>query len=177
MSMNEPESVSIWVVLSQVAGVIVFFGAVWAGFSYFQKPDTSSALQHAGTESIVVSGDSIHWLSIQEGQEASKKSQKPILYDFTAHWCHFCKVQDAQLFEDKTQAAFINQHFIPITVMDLAQEQGKNPVDVAGLQSKYSVQGFPTLVVRYPNDQYKKIVGFSNADRTIQFLQNAVSSN
>jgi thiol:disulfide interchange protein len=170
MSMNEPESVSIWVVLGQIAGVVLFFWAVWTGYNYFKPPVIPPTVP--GQYS-----DNIQWLSIHDGEEEFKKGQKCILYDFTAHWCHFCKVQDAQLFQDKTRAAFINQHFIPITVMDLAQEQGKNPADVAGLQSKYSVQGFPTLVVRYPNDQYKKIVGFSNADRTIQFLQNAVSSN
>jgi thiol:disulfide interchange protein len=170
MSMNEPESVSIWVVLGQLAGGIFFVWAVWTGYNYFKPPVIPPAVP--GQYS-----DNIQWLSIHDGEEEFKKGQKCILYDFTAHWCHFCKVQDAQLFEDKTQAAFINQHFIPITVMDLAREQGKNPADVAELQSKYSVQGFPTLVVRYPNDQYKKIVGFSNVERTIQFLQNAVSSN
>jgi thioredoxin-related protein len=83
---------------------------------------------------------------------------------------------DAQVFEDKTQAAYINQHFIPITVMDLAQEQGKNPAEVADLQSKYSVRGFPTLVILYPNGQYRKVVGFVGADKIVQFLQTSGNS-
>jgi thiol:disulfide interchange protein len=170
MTTSDSESVSLWVVLGQVAGGLFVIWTLWTGYNYFKPAEIPAPV--AGNYS-----DTIQWYSIHDGEEEFKKGQKCILYDFTAHWCHFCKLQDAQVFQDKTQAAFINQHFIPITVMDLVQEQGKNPQEVADLQSKYSVRGFPTLVVRYPNDQWKKNVGFPGPDRIIQFLKNAISPN
>jgi hypothetical protein len=75
----------------------------------------------------------------------------------------------------KPAAQFINQYFIPVRVMDRVQEDGKNSPDVTALQSKYGIGGFPTLVVRYPNDQSTKQVGYGNAETTLQVLRGAVN--
>jgi len=166
MSVNEEESVSLWVVLAQIGGGLAVLWALWTGYNYFKPAEIPAAIPGNYSETI-------QWYSIHDGEEEFKKGQKCILYDFTAGWCHFCKILEAEVFEIKPVAQFINQYFIPITVMDRVQEDGKNSQEVADLQSKYSIRGFPTLVVRYLNDQYKKQVGYPNADVTVQFLHEA----
>ncbi len=167
MASSKSESVSIWVVLAQAAGIIFVVWAIIAGYNYFKPPEIPPAIP--GQYS-----DSIQWLSVQEGEAQFKESKKCILYDFTAGWCHYCQILEAEVFEVKPVAQFINQYFIPVRVMDRYQEDGKNPPEVAALQSKYSVSGFPTLVVRYPNDQSTQQVGYSGAQGTVQFLRDAV---
>jgi len=168
MLVNEEESVSLWVVLAQIAGGLAVIGALWAGYNYFKPAEVPSAVPGNYSETI-------QWYSIHDGEEEFKKGQKCILYDFTAGWCHFCKILEAEVFEIKPVAQFINQYFIPITVMDRVQEDKKNSPEVEALQSKYDIRGFPTLVVRYSNDQYKKQVGYPNADYIVQFLHGAVN--
>jgi protein-disulfide isomerase-like protein with CxxC motif len=82
-----------------------------------------------------------------------------------------------EVFDDKAQAAWINQACIPVVVMDRRQETGANPPEIANLQSKYQVHGFPTLVVRYPNNDFKIEVGFANRDNLLQFLHGALASS
>ncbi len=104
----------------------------------------------------------------------SQATGKPILYDFTAHWCGWCKILDAKVFENPRDAAKINGLFVPVVVMDLRREEGKNPGDVAELQSKYQVRGFPTLVVQYPdNGVSRQMVGFGGEDQVMSFLSQA----
>jgi len=113
----------------------------------------------------------IAWLEPAEGLKKSQATGKPILYDFTAHWCGWCKVLDGQVFQKPDYASKINSRYIPVVVMDMRQEQGRNNDDVAALQSKYQVRGYPTLVVQYPNNgQSRALVGFAGADQTMAFL-------
>jgi thiol:disulfide interchange protein len=168
------DSVSIWVLLGQLAVLILIFAGGWAVLNYFQQP---KAISNNPISSDSISGDSVQWLSIQDGEKVFKKGKKPILYDFTATWCHFCKKMNAEVFQDKTQAAFINQSFVPITVMDQRTNTTPNPPEVTDLQSRYKIGGFPTLVVRYPDNTFKVNVGYLGSEGIIQFLQSAAKPN
>lgn len=116
----------------------------------------------------------ITWLEPAAGLKLSQATGKPILYDFTAHWCGWCKRMDAAVFEKPEYAAKINGLYVPVVVMDLRQEKGRNPDDVADLQSKYQVRGFPTLVVQYPNNGVsRQMVGFGGENEAMAFLTQA----
>ncbi len=41
----------------------------------------------------------------------------------------------------------MNEHFVPVIVVDRMREDGRNEPKVAELLQRFSVQGFPTLVV------------------------------
>ena len=167
MPSSNSESVSLWTVLGQGAAIVLVVWAILAGYNYFKPPEIPPAIPG-------VYSDTIQWLSVQDGEAEFQKGQKCVLYDFTASWCHYCRILEAEIFEVKPIAQFINKYFIPVRVMDRYQEDGKNPPDVAALQNKYGITGFPTLVVRYPNDQSTKQVGYGNAETTLQFLRGAV---
>ncbi|HEX8252008.1 MAG TPA: thioredoxin fold domain-containing protein [Thermoanaerobaculia bacterium] len=88
----------------------------------------------------------VKWLTIEQGIERARSSDKPILFDFTAEWCAPCHLLDAQVFADPKLAAEINRQFIPVRVTDRQQEDGRNTPEVAALQQRFGVTGFPTLI-------------------------------
>ncbi|HJT23553.1 MAG TPA: thioredoxin fold domain-containing protein, partial [bacterium] len=133
-------------------------------------PQAAASIPGPSTVSTTNAGE-ITWLEPAEGLKQSQATGKPILYDFTAHWCGWCKILDAKVFAKPEYAAKINGLFVPVVVMDMRQEQGKNSDDVAALQSKYSVRGYPTLVVQYPNNgPSRQMVGFGGEAETMAFL-------
>ena len=130
--------------------------------SYAQVPAFNTATSPTGT---------LSWLHPADGLKESLRTGKPILYDFTAEWCHFCKIEKAQVFENPADAAKISGIFIPVVVMDRAREEGRNPSDITELQTRYKIRGFPTLVVQYPGkSDFKQLVGFLGEDKVMAFL-------
>jgi len=51
-----------------------------------------------------------------EAFTAAKESNKPILLDIGAVWCHWCHVMDRESYESVDTAAIINEHFIAVKV-------------------------------------------------------------
>ncbi len=104
--------------------------------SYAQAPTAGSA---TGTGAL-------GWLQPADGLKESLRTGKPILYDFTAEWCHFCKLEKAQVFENPADVAKLKGLFIPVVVMDRAREEGRNPTDISGSSSQIPDQG-----ISYPS--------------------------
>src|SRR5664279_531261 len=46
----------------------------------------------------------------------AKSSDKPILLDIGAVWCHWCHVIDRESYENPEIAKLINEHFVPVKV-------------------------------------------------------------
>ncbi len=164
---SSEQGTSIWVFLARLGGGVLFVWALWTGYDYFRPPVIPPPIP--GEYS-----DTIQWKSIKDGEEEFKDGKRCILYDFTAEWCPTCKKMEAEFYTIKPVAQFINQYFIPIRVVDRVREDGKNPKAVYDLRKKYSADAFPTLVVRYPNEQYKKTEGYG-LDYTNDFLHKAVT--
>jgi thiol:disulfide interchange protein len=138
----------------------------------FPSKDQSYAQAQAGNPATSTTGTgTLVWLQPADGLKESLRTGKPILYDFTAEWCHFCKIEKAQVFENPADAAKLSGVFIPVVVMDRRREEGKNPSDVNDLQTRYQIRGFPTLVVQYPGkSDFKQLVGFLGEDKVMAFL-------
>jgi thiol:disulfide interchange protein len=116
-------------------------------------------------------GGIIAWYLPSDGLALSEKTGKPILYDFKAHWCGYCKIMESQVFEKAEDAAKINSLFIPVVVMDERREKGSNLPEIDALQGKYQVGGYPTLVVQYPkNGPSREMVGFEGEPQVMAFL-------
>lgn len=97
--------------------------------------------RHKGDESLV------HWVELDEARSRSIAENKPILYDFTAAWCGPCRGLEEEVFNDPKLAERINEKFIPVRVTDRLREDGANSAPVQELQQRYTVRGFPTVVV------------------------------
>jgi thiol:disulfide interchange protein len=92
----------------------------------------------------------VRWLPPSEGLARAQMVRKPILYDFTAEWCHPCRSMDEAVFSDPQMASRINERFIAVRVTDRQREEGRNPAEVADLQRRYGVRGYPTIVFADP---------------------------
>ena len=88
----------------------------------------------------------VRWTTPQEGLRLARATGKPLLFDFTADWCQPCHMLDAEVFRNPAIAREINDRFVAVRVVDRQQEEGKNTPEVAELQRKYGVRGFPTVV-------------------------------
>jgi thiol:disulfide interchange protein len=91
--------------------------------------------------------DLVQWVPLDQAEALARESGRPILYDFTADWCAPCHQMKAEVFRNERLAELINDSFVPVRVVDRMREEGSNAPAVDALQQRYSVQGFPTIVI------------------------------
>jgi thiol:disulfide interchange protein len=107
--------------------------------------------------------------ALAEGEAA--RSQKPILYEFSADWCEPCKVMSREIFSDEQHAKMIRATFVTVRVIDRQREDGRNSPAVESLEQRFGVKGFPTLVVARPGDpHYESLTGYRGTPETMSWL-------
>jgi thiol:disulfide interchange protein len=114
--------------------------------------------------------DRVTWHSIENAQGLAAATSKPILYDFTADWCPPCRLMTREVFSDPGRAQRINLMFVPVQVLDRSREEGHNSPEVAELQSRYRIDGFPTLIVVRPTGDPDVLSGYPGTEETMRWL-------
>ncbi|MFH1422368.1 MAG: DUF255 domain-containing protein, partial [Planctomycetota bacterium] len=80
----------------------------------------------------------VSWLqNLSEGIETAKASKKPLMVDFTASWCTWCKKLDKEVFVNH-EVAELSGSFVNVKV-----DTDKYPEDAR----RYGVQGRPARVL------------------------------
>ena len=74
----------------------------------------------------------------------AQRSDKPILLDIGAVWCHWCHRMDADTYSHPQVAAFINENFIPIKV-----DNDRRP----DINARYNMGGWPTTALLTPQGE------------------------
>jgi uncharacterized protein len=70
----------------------------------------SPFLRHGATQPV----DWLPWG--EEAFEQARRSNRPVLLDIGAVWCHWCHVMDRESYEDSETARLINERFVPVKV-------------------------------------------------------------
>ena len=93
----------------------------------------------------------VYW---QEWGEAAfalaAQTDKPILLDVGAVWCHWCHVMDRESYEDPTLAATVNEHFIAIKV-DRDERPDVDARYQAAVQAISGQGGWPLTAILTPD--------------------------
>jgi hypothetical protein len=93
----------------------------------------------------------VYW---QEWGEAAfalaAQTEKPILLDVGAVWCHWCHVMDRESYEDASLAATINEHFIAIKV-DRDERPDVDARYQAAVQAISGQGGWPLTAILTPD--------------------------
>jgi thiol:disulfide interchange protein len=82
----------------------------------------------------------LDFLPLEAALVRGKAQGKPVLVDFSAIWCPTCRVMHAEVFTNEMVKQAITQGYV------LARVDYESP-EAPAFMSRYSVQGFPTLLV------------------------------
>jgi thiol:disulfide interchange protein len=117
------------------------------------------------------------WTTLESALSESRGNGKPVMIDFSAEWCGPCRRLKGELFDDLTAGRAVQTAVIPVSIVDRRREDGQNPPDIEGLQTRFQVDAFPTLVVFNPETgKSMKTQGFGDAERTLQWITAAAQA-
>ncbi len=126
-----------------------------------------SASQESSREPVVSAhaGEAISWESAWDAaMERAKKEKKPVLVDFYADWCVWCKTLDSTTYKDPAVAKLLAEKMVPLKV----------DVDHGGreLARRWGVSGLPTILVLSPDGkELGRIPGYLPAKDFISEVQ------
>lgn len=100
--------------------------------------------------------------TLAEAQALAREQNKPLLINFSAYWCGFCRKLDRMVMVDERVKARIEENYIFVR-LDSEQPETRN------LMHAYGVRGFPTLLVAHADT--KPIRFISPVFEPDQFLQ------
>lgn len=120
-------------------------------------------------------GGEIEWHSFNTGYKKAVKEKKPIVIDFYADWCKWCKVMEKKTFTDPKVVKKLKKEFICIRIdtedmKDKIEFEGKTFSPTQFL-SAFGARGLPTVV--FMDDEGKPITmipGFIDAQRFLSLL-------
>ncbi len=104
-----------------------------------------------------------------KARSMAAEQKKMLLVDFYTDWCGWCKEMDKTTFRDSAVVAFINEHFVPLSI---DAEKGLG-ITVA---MKYRVNAFPSYgYFTHDGRLVTKSIGYQSAGDYLKTLRNAVA--
>ena len=105
--------------------------------------------------------------SWEQAAQASRKTHRPILIDFTADWCQPCQIMITQVFPDPAVAELLKSRYVL-----LRADVTHNDSPGVPLAMQYQLQGLPTLLI--VDDQGKvlaSLVGLPQVSQLVSWLE------
>ena len=118
----------------------------------------------------------LQWHSFAKGYDMAKKAGKPMVIDFYADWCHWCKVMEEQTFSDSEVIKKMKDEYIAIRIhTDRPKKEGISFMGRKYTEQEFAaamgVTGLPTLVFLDKDGKpITKIPGFVKKDVFLPLL-------
>ncbi|MFN3967112.1 MAG: thioredoxin family protein [Endomicrobiia bacterium] len=108
----------------------------------------------------------IQWVySLSEGLKLSKEKNKPLMVEFYADWCGYCKKLDNETYSNP-DIVKLSEEFICVKI-----NTDKDPDDAR----KYRVSGLPTIIFLNSNgDIIEKVIGYRNSNDFINIMSGII---
>ena len=117
------------------------------------------------------------WTTLENAMAESQRNGKPVMIDFNADWCPPCRRMKEEVFQNGAHASAVQTLVIPVSVVDRAREDGRNPPDIEDLQRRYQIDAFPTLIVFSPaSGRVMRTKGYGDAEATVSWITEAARS-
>lgn len=118
----------------------------------------------------------IKWMSFNEGMKEAKISGKPVMIDFYADWCVWCKIMDAKTFSQKEVITKINDSVVAIRIHTDREENivfDNRTFSSSELMQAMGIAGLPTLVFLNSDGSFiDKIPGYTETSAMLSLLDN-----
>ena len=113
--------------------------------------------------SVAEATDDVAWSTNIEGSlREAAAAGKPVLLEFTASWCVYCKRMEKATLTDPAVAARITEHFVAVRV---DADKHKD------LVSELGIKGLPAILIVSPDLQIiERISGFQTAEALVTKL-------
>ncbi|MEW6620409.1 MAG: thioredoxin family protein [bacterium] len=110
----------------------------------------------------------IKWYhSFEKGLKMAKKKNKPLMVDFEAKWCIWCKRLDATTYKNPEVIA-LSKKFIPVKIDCEVDKTTPN---------QYAVRGLPTIIFMDTDSQViHQVVGYRGPKDFITEMKKALAS-
>ena len=131
----------------------IFCAVTICGCMECEAKDT--ALDPKNATEVKAEQVSIAWVyTLAEGLTLAQAAKKPLMVDFYAKWCGWCKKLDKSVYTDAEVAA-LSKEFVCVKVD--TDKYGKDT-------EKYAVQGLPTIeFLNADGTVIDKIIGYTDA--------------
>ncbi len=94
---------------------------------------------------------------VRVGLQQSRASGKPMLIQFTADWCHYCRKMKSTTYADSSVTSYVDSKFIPV-MLDADQH--------AEIVKKLNLRGLPATVIVAPDlTILNKLNGYQSAEK------------
>lgn len=98
----------------------------------------------------------VRWYSYEEGLKRAAETGRPIVIDFHADWCKWCKVMDEKTFSDPRVVEAMNGRFVPVSVDTEADKK---------TAAAFQVRSLPTMwFLDAAGERIDSLPGFVEAD-------------
>jgi thioredoxin-related protein len=120
----------------------------------------------AGVADVAVTRASeggIQWMSYDEGTQRGQAENMKVFLVFNAEWCRYCIQMEKETFQNPTVVAYVNRHFVPISV---------NTDKYRDIAAKFNVTGLPnTWFISEKGKRIGNRPGYIPADEMLRILK------